>query len=167
MRRLTQNKGSNKCPTRCTGRAGYTLTELLVVLLLLSLVTAIGPVALRKLLPNMAVNSAVQTLQADLQTLRTRALTSGNQGQLRIENDGGSYTLLIAEQTIKRRTLGNAVRVRPVNSEKYGDVDQVIIADAGGRLTGTALLVERGTRSKQLQINPVFGSSEIVSVHAK
>lgn len=165
MRRLSPNKGSNKCPNRCTAQAGYTLTELLVVLLLLSLITAIGPVALQRLLPNVAINSAAQTLQADLQTLRTRALTSGNQGELRIENGGRSYRLLIAEQTIKHRTLGNAVRVRTVNAGEYGDSHQVIMADAGGRLSGTALLVERGERSKRIQINPVFGISEIVSAH--
>ncbi len=148
-------------------QAGYTLTELLVVLLLLSLVTAIGPVAVHKLLPGMAVKSAAQTLQADLQTLRTRALTSGSTGELRIENDGKSYILLVAEQTIKRRTLGNAVRVRSVDGEAYGDGNGIITADASGRLSGLALRVERGKRASRIQINPVFGTSEIVSAHAQ
>jgi prepilin-type N-terminal cleavage/methylation domain-containing protein len=160
-----QNK--DKCPDKYKGQAGYTLTELLVVLLLLSLITAIGPVALQRLLPKIAINSAAQTLQADLQTLRTRALTSGSQGQIRIENGGRSYSLLIAEQPIKRRTLGNAVRIRSLSAEKYGDDDLVITAGAGGRLSGATLLVERGKRNKQIQINPVFGTSEIVSAHVR
>ncbi len=149
----------------CQGQAGYTLTELLVVLLLLSLVTAIGPVAVQRLLPNVAINSAAQTLQADLQTLRTRALTSGSQGELHIESDGRSYTLFVEEKKIKRRLLGNAVRVLSANGQEYEDESLVVMADAGGRLTGAALVLQRGERRKQIQINPVFGTSEIGSLH--
>ncbi len=145
-------------------QAGYTLTELLVVLLLLSLITALGPVAIQKLLPGMAVNSAVQTLQADLQTLRTRALTSGSIGELRIENDGKSYILLIAEQTIRQRKLGNAVRVRSVGEEIYENGGGIILAGADGRLSSLTLVLERGSKSKSIRINPVFGTAETVGV---
>jgi len=146
-------------------QAGYTLTELLVVLLLLSLITATGPVAIQKLLPGMAINNAAQTLQADLQTLRTRALTSGSTGELRIENDGRSYTLLVAEQTIRRRKLGNAVRVRSAGEEIYENGASIILAGADGRLSGLALVLERGSKAKRIQINSVFGTAEIVGVH--
>jgi len=148
-------------------QAGYTLTELLVVLLLLSLMTAIGPVALQKMLPGMAVNSAAQTLQADLQTLRTRSLTSGVPGELRIEKNGRGYILLVAEQIIRRRSLGNAVRIRSVDDEEYDIENSIITADASGRLSGLSLRIERGKRAKRIQINPVFGTAEIVSVYAE
>ncbi len=148
-------------------QAGYTLTELLVVLMLLTLMTAIGPVALQKLLPGMAVNSAAQTLQADLQTLRVRSLTSGSMGELRIEKNGRGYILLVAEQIIRRRSLGNAVRIRSVDGEEYGNEDSIITADASGRLSGLSLRVERGKRVKSIQINPVFGTAEIVSAYVE
>ena len=148
-------------------QAGYTLTELLVVLLLLSLMTAIGPVALQKMLPGMAVNSASQTLQADLQTLRTRSLTLGSIGELRIEKDGRGYILLVAEQIIRRRSLGNAVRIRSIDGEEYDIENSIITADASGRLSGLPLRVERAKRAKRIQINPVFGTAEIVSAYAQ
>ena len=151
-------------------QAGYTLTEMLIVLLLLSLMTAIGPVAIQKLLPSVAVNSAAQTLLSDLHTLRVRALISGSEGQLRIDKEGGGYSLQLAEQIIRHRKLGNAVIIIMEDTEvtiegEKEESNLVIHADASGRLSGIAIRVERAQHIKRVQINPVFGTAEMVSTH--
>lgn len=140
---------------------GYTLTEMLVVLLLLSLITTITPVAVQKLLPSIAVQSAAQTLNADLEVLRTRSLMTGNQGHLHIENDGENYSLIIENETVKRRSLANSVRIQLPKNLKLEDGNAPILAKADGRLQGPTLRLVRGNTQKNIVINPVFGTAEI------
>lgn len=141
---------------------GYTLTEVLIVLLLLSLITAIGPVAIRKLLPSVAVNSATRVLNADLELLRTRAMLGAREGELRIENDGRNYMLLMGGTVIKRRTLTNSVRIHIGEEEMVPETGNIMIASADGRLSGGPFIVSRAKISKIIEINPIFGTAEIV-----
>ena len=146
--------------------AGYTLTEMLVVLLLLSLITAIGPVAIQKLMPSVAVNSAARTLNADLETLRIRAMMSGSEGRLQVDQDGHHYDLLIGGETIRQRNLANSVRVSAQNFEEQdykedGEQSLLVLASAGGRLSGAPLVLRRGNKTKYIEINSVFGTAQI------
>jgi len=141
--------------------AGYTLTEMLVVLLLLSLITAIGPVAIQKLLPSLAVNSAAKTLSADLETLRIRAMMSGSEGRLQVDPNGVQYELLIGGEAIRQRDLASSVRVSAQNYEEDGEQHLLVLASADGRLSGAPLVLRRGNKTKYIEINSVFGTAQI------
>jgi prepilin-type N-terminal cleavage/methylation domain-containing protein len=146
-------------------QAGYTLTEMLVVLVLISFVTAIGPVAILKLLPGAAVNSAAQTLSADLELLRVRAMVNGSEGRLLIDPSGTLYEMRIDGALIKHRYIDNSVRISiPNRGPNYQEVDNqsaLIFASAAGRLRGERIVLSRGEKTKTVEINTVFGTAQI------
>ena len=54
--------------------AGFTLLELLVVLLIVGLIASFVPLAFRNLLPDLSVKSAARALAADLRSARSLAI---------------------------------------------------------------------------------------------
>ena len=59
------------------GEAGFTLTELLVVLAVVALIAAAAPVLVQSALPGARALSAARTLANDLRATRGRAIASG------------------------------------------------------------------------------------------
>ncbi len=72
---------------------GYSLIELAVVLVLLGLVVMVGMPAMQEWLERYRVRGAAQTLAADLQLQRMRAVSRNRRFTLEFDAAAGTYTL--------------------------------------------------------------------------
>lgn len=77
-------------------RPGFTLIELIVVVLLLSLVAALAVTRLDMMVPKYRLRGAVRQTATVLQQARSRAASTGRDVYVRIHLSEGKYELLIA-----------------------------------------------------------------------
>ena len=78
---------------RRNGESGYSLIELAVVLVLLGLVVMVGMPAMQDWLERYRVRTAAQTLAADMQLQRMRAVSRNRRFTLAFDAANGTYTL--------------------------------------------------------------------------
>jgi general secretion pathway protein H len=69
-------------------QAGFSLVELLVVLVIMTLLAAIFPLGLQQMLPGRRLNAAKETLIANLRDLQSSAIASGTRAELFVEKTG-------------------------------------------------------------------------------
>ena len=67
-----------------TARQGFTLVELLTVVVVLAVITSIALPAMRSLIDRQRLKSVVETLQSDLRAARTEALVVGVSGSVTV-----------------------------------------------------------------------------------
>ena len=77
------------------GPAGFTLAELLIVLVIVSIALAMAVPKLNAFLQVNSVQGALNRVATDLNLARVRALTTSRQVRLTVSNDGGSYTIVV------------------------------------------------------------------------
>lgn len=82
---------------RVRGRRGFTLIELVVVMLLLAVVATISIPRALKSTPRSQVNLAARALTRDLELLRMRAIAAKRSVQVRFDASQGFYTAFIDE----------------------------------------------------------------------
>jgi type IV fimbrial biogenesis protein FimT len=77
------------------GPAGFTLAELLIVLVIVAIALAMAVPRLNALLQVNAVQGALNRVATDLNLARVRALTTSRQVRLTVSGDGGSYVIVV------------------------------------------------------------------------
>jgi general secretion pathway protein H len=135
-------------PTRrsATGdQAGFTLTELLVVLAIVGLLIAAIPVLLRTAMPGMKSLAAARALAQDLRMARGQAIASGAATTIRFDTNRQVY---LVEPGDHARKLPDAVRFsisgqRPVTQIGFY---------ADGSSTGGVVLVGDGALRHRVTI---------------
>lgn len=90
-----------------TAEAGFTLTELLVVLAIIGLIVAAIPVLLQSAMPGARAKAATLALAGDLRGARGQAIASGHGTAIRFDPVRQIYLI---EPGDKTRTLPHAVR---------------------------------------------------------
>lgn len=112
-------------------RRGFTLTELVFVIAIIGIVTALGWGSVGRYIPRFRVVRAAKELRSDLSTLRNLSLATNRQTRLRFTASGGdcrdgatfggSWVLEIGN----RSRASNAWDVLPADLEETGaDTDQ-------------------------------------------
>ncbi|HEX4303131.1 MAG TPA: GspH/FimT family pseudopilin [Rhizomicrobium sp.] len=94
------------CAAGDAREAGFTLTELLVVLAIMGLIVAAVPALLKSALPGARSRAAAQALALDLRTLRGQAIASGSATAIRFDAAHQTYLL---EPGDRKHALPNAV----------------------------------------------------------
>ncbi|MBV9110076.1 MAG: GspH/FimT family pseudopilin [Gemmatimonadetes bacterium] len=77
------------------GPAGFTLAELLIVLVIVAIALSMAVPKLNAFLQVNAVQGALNRVATDLNLARVRALTTSRQVRLTVAADGGSYTVVV------------------------------------------------------------------------
>ncbi|HEY4943386.1 MAG TPA: GspH/FimT family pseudopilin [Rhizomicrobium sp.] len=95
------------CAAGDAREAGFTLTELLVVLAIIGLLVAAVPVLLQSAMPGARALAAARGLAQDLRAARGRAVASGWGTAIRFDPERQIYLL---EPGDRSRTLPNAIR---------------------------------------------------------
>jgi prepilin-type N-terminal cleavage/methylation domain-containing protein len=127
---------TNNHPTRRSSwseRAGFSLLELMIVLVVLAMLMAITWPSLRRPLSRGLVHDAARQLSKDLSRARMLAIDSGSTLALRFEVDGFRYQVVPAEQILTAEadeTVG--FDVGDSDDLLSGDEDSTMDADDSG-----------------------------------
>jgi len=119
-----------------SGPAGFTLAELLIVLVIVSIALAMAVPKLNAFLQVNAVQGALNRVATDLNLARVRALTTSRQVRFTVSNDGGSYTIVV-DPTGNAPVIYKTVRL----TQDFPKIDltphnQTITFDSRGMATG-------------------------------
>lgn len=76
---------------KTTRRAGFSLIEMLAVVVIMGLIAGIVSVSWRAMLPNEELNSAVRALAATLQSARSEAIARNGEFRIQYDLDEGRY----------------------------------------------------------------------------
>ena len=99
---------------------GFSLLELLAVLVILGLLGAFGFITLRESINRAQVREVATRLAADLAQARSSAQRYARPSLLEVDPDGKSYTLTLrqgaADQTVQIRTVPPGIRLEAVDS---------------------------------------------------
>ena len=101
------------------GSSGYTLTELFIVLAILSVVLGMSGVWLTSQLPHYRLNGAVRQIRADLLAARTQSVRQGNRFRV-LFTDAWHYDILDDDNDNGRADPGEAVESRSILEDFEG-----------------------------------------------
>ncbi|HEU4561979.1 MAG TPA: GspH/FimT family pseudopilin [Longimicrobium sp.] len=106
------------------GRGGFSMPEMLVVLVIMGIATAIIVPRLQGVAKVSSVQGALNRVAGDLSFARIRAIRNGARAQVVIASDGKSYTTTVNTTTPETRTtrLGK-------------DFPATVLSPAGGTVT--------------------------------
>jgi len=103
----------NLCRSHKSSTEGFTITELLIVLGILSVVSLIGGFWLSTQIPHYQLNGAVRQVRADLLAARMQAVTQGNEFRVFFE-DEQHYDILDDDNNNGKADPGEMVEKRSI-----------------------------------------------------
>lgn len=115
----------NTISKKTSTHEGFTLVEIIVVLVILGIIASIGGTLLLRSLPNMRANSAIRDVYSTLMRAKTEAIRRGESVTVLFDTANNSYTLFLD------RRPSPAFPADPVNDDD-GQVDpnETILATA-------------------------------------
>ena len=126
----------------------FTLTEVLVVLIILGLIVSIVAMRAPDLFDRARLRDASARLQSDLDMLAINARVQGAFGTLDLSSDGSGYRLRVGENLVLQRKL-------PANIRISGPSPLAI--DPAGRLSAARLRLTSPHDEMEFTIDPVTG----------
>ena len=149
---MSKNDHTYKKPW--TREAGYTLTELLIVLMLLSLMMSVSGPALQKIFPSIAVNSSADRLEADLRRGKRHAVLRSQIIELKVSSNNRSYWLNAPDGVLLRRALPRGVLLK-YNGSIQDEIDSApefrILPN--GQIEGQSLFISGHSSSREITPN--------------
>ena len=119
-------------------RNGFTLVELMIVVFLLALISAIGGLVLHNYTLNRNLRTAARDIASDFAIFKERAVSENNTYQIVFDVAGSNYTI----QTVTG--VPPAVTKRP---SSFGSDIRIISATFGAGASQTVIFSPRGTVS--------------------
>jgi prepilin-type N-terminal cleavage/methylation domain-containing protein len=86
-------------PHRRRGIAGFTLTELMITIIIAGIVLAIAGPRFMRYISHLSARSATSHVVADLTLTRAQAVREGRTTSFQIMNDGTGYTVVVSGPT--------------------------------------------------------------------
>jgi prepilin-type N-terminal cleavage/methylation domain-containing protein len=122
-------------------RKGFTLVELVVVILILAIISAIGGLVLHSYTLNRNLVTAARDIASDIAILKGRAVSENIQYQIAFDTTlPGSYTI----QSVVNAVITNLTTKRP---SSFGSGIRIISATFGAGGSQTVIFSPRGTVS--------------------
>ena len=128
-------------------QSGFSLFELLVVIAILALTTSVSIEAFKSTSPSFAIKTATEKVKLDLRKTRQAAIKT-NRSQ-RLEFREGGYVIPHENNDV---IVPYGVVVELVQSNVW---DLIFYAD--GSSTGGVVMLRKGARRSQIEVNPITG----------
>jgi general secretion pathway protein H len=136
--------------------SGFTLLELIIVLALVALILGLSTVFFARALPSSKFDSAIRELSSTIKYARTLAQISGESQTVVIDLDSKKFGI----EGRQNRSISSDVEIkiidpflRDVGSGKYR-----IVFQAAGGMESETIVLSRGKKSVNIEIDPVVGS---------
>ncbi len=137
-------------------REGFTLLEIIIVLLLISLIMGLSALYFANAMPSAKFSAATRELSATIRYARTLAMIEGKIEILNIDLDAKRYG--IEGRGYKSIDAGTTIMVLdPYAGEVRDGIYHVIFQPSGGVDSGTIILGS-GKRKISIGLDPVIGS---------
>jgi prepilin-type N-terminal cleavage/methylation domain-containing protein len=127
----------------------FTLTEMLVVLAILGLLSAFVAAGAPSMFARASLEQAARRLSADLDLAAMRARREGAFGSFVVARDQLSYRIYIGENVALSRALPADVRLAGAQTE--------LVLDPAGRWSSGELLLESPRDARTFSIDPITG----------
>ncbi len=137
-------------------KQGFTLLEVIIVLLLISLILGLSAVFFANTLPASKLNAAVRELSATIRYARTLAITDGKLRTLNIDLDAKKYG--IEGRGYKSIDSGITIMVLDPSAGEVRKGIQNIIFQASGGVEGGTIILGNDKKAIRIELDPVVGS---------
>jgi prepilin-type N-terminal cleavage/methylation domain-containing protein len=145
-------------PTRGSRSRGFTLVELVIVILLVGIMTGIAVTRLDYLVPKYRLRAGAREVAAVLKQGRARAVASGKDVWFEVDLSRGAYGLLVPFPVLDDQ--GKVVEGRPL---EYGPVFQRTLPD-GVQITDVIFSEKERVASgrARVRLSPLGSSQHLV-----
>ncbi|RMD61462.1 MAG: type II secretion system protein GspH [Alphaproteobacteria bacterium] len=139
---------------------GFTLIEILVVLLVMGLLVSAVPIAFSRIVPTFEARSAARELAAVLREARSRAVRDNRETTLVVDTQAKAYSLDGDLQAALDPDLD--VSMVAAQSERLGDAAAAIRFYPDGTATGGRITLERNHRAYHVIVDWLTGRVRLV-----
>ena len=139
-----------------TSRGGFTLLEVVIVMVLILVVVGASTVYFANLLPSQELNATGREMSAMLRFARLLARNSGEPRTVIISLDTGSYGI----PGVQTRKIPRGVSVRIVD-QREGEItrgDYPVVFDESGGIPWGRITLTTGRKSINIELDPVIGA---------
>lgn len=142
-----------------SGDSGYSLTEVLVVLALLSLFASLAPPTLNRLVPQFALDKQVSDLQSSLYEIRRDAMMQASVYELELSTVSERFRVMQGQEVIRTGALSCDVArfYGQAGDASIDKTDIVFSAYPDGSLHGPSLFVNCKEATAQLSVSELSG----------
>ncbi|WP_421785415.1 GspH/FimT family pseudopilin [Hyphobacterium sp.] len=146
---------------RCNNARGYTLTELLVVLIVLGLAVALTAPALFRATPQSRLNNSLDRLEQAARAARSEARLTGRDTLLTLDTEARTIALSSSDSVIR---LDPRIDIRATVAERELDGDRASIRFfPDGAATGGTILMTLDEQQAAARISWLTGSVEEIA----
>lgn len=146
------NRSSAQAP------AGFSLAELLAVITIIGILSAIAAPSMSGMLNTSRVNSAITEVQGDLARTRMEAVRRGRSASMRFTGQGKYQITIDADNPADRRTVKSVDLGADYANTLVSASSTPITFNSRGILQATAdqvVTVQRGTKSVKLNVSSI------------
>ena len=140
---------------------GFTLLELLVVLLIVSLLVAVVPPLFSGAVPGVKLKSAVRDLATTLRLARNQSITRDLETQVYLNLESPSYAI----GTLAPRALPAGVELKVAPAARQGTIEtnvHVVRFFSDGSSSGTLISLSSAKRSYDVHVGWLTGRVTII-----
>ena len=138
------------------GSAGFTLIEIMMVMVLIVIVLGVSTIFFANRLPSENLNTAGREMSAMLRFARLLAKNSGEERSVFINLDTGKYGI----SGVQTRTVPRDISVKiidPLKGEVLRGEHSITFSDTGS-VTSERIALTGGKRSLYIDLDPVLGA---------
>jgi prepilin-type N-terminal cleavage/methylation domain-containing protein len=124
-------------------KAGFTLTELVIVIAVLGLLTAVGVPSFFSWLPKYRLRSAARDLYSNLHLAKMMAIKTNQKCRVNYQLNPDRYTVSLLNKTVRLKDYGSGVKFDGPNNKTFA-VGTITFNSRGTSNAGYAYLSNSG-----------------------